>query len=318
MKALVSVIIPAYNAEEFISESLESVLTQTYKNFEIIVINDGSTDFTNRILLRYHSRIKTYSIKHSGPASARNVGIRNSSGKYIAFLDADDLWKKNKLLKQVKYMEKNPDLGFSYTHAICFSAHNGKKSYSRELKCDLEGNIFKNLFWSNFIVNSTVMVKRSCLEKVGLLDESKNIIGSEDYDLWLRLSREYKLGLIPEILTGYRLHDKNLIGSSYNKAFNVHKRIYKKFYAKFKDTKERIGLTLNEALGDLILRYAYKNYVDGNWPQALRKSLGSIFFTPKNGIIGVLLIVTCRKDVSKWGKIISNFRLWHKIVSTTW
>jgi len=318
MKPLVSVIIPAYNAVAFISDAIESVLGQTYKNFEIIVIDDGSTDSTPRLLSKYKPTIKIFSINHSGPASARNVGIRNSSGKYIAFLDADDLWEKDKLLKQIMYMEKNSDLGFSYTYAICFSDCDGKKIYSKELRCNLEGNVFQNLFWSNFIVNSTVMVKRICLEKVGLLDESKDIIGSEDYDLWLRLSREYKLGLIPEILTEYRIHNKNLIGNSYNKAFNIHKRIYKKFYEEFKDTKERIGLNLKEALGDLILRYAYKNYVDRNWLQALQKSLQAIIFTPKNGIIGTWLIATSSNDITQWSKIISNFRLWQEIVITPW
>jgi len=315
----VSIAIPAYNASSFIEDALQSIFSQEFNDYEVLVVDDGSVDQTPSILKKYESKIRFFRKNNGGPASARNVAIKNSMGKYIAFLDADDLWKPQKLKLQVDYMDKDQSIGFSHTNAECFSIDNeGKKVKRRNLVCDVQGFVFKDLFWSNFIVNSSVLVRHECLERVGLLDESRELIGSEDYDLWLRLSRFYKLGCVSDILLEYRLHDQSLIGESYENAFPLHVEIYKKFYQTFPDTKEKIGMDYNEALGDLYLRYAYKNFMTNNFMKAFKKSLSSILFLPLKGLTASLLIATRQHGFSTWSRLISRFELWHKITSAKW
>lgn len=312
----VSVIIPAFNVAKYVSAALDSVFAQTFRDFEIIVINDGSTDNTLKILCSYKPLIKLFTKPNGGPASARNVGIKNSTAEYVAFLDADDLWLKHKLELQVNYLNARSDVGFIYGDTINFSVGKFREEKIETIRrCDIEGFIFKQLFWSNFIPNSTVMVRRRCFDKVGLFDESKNLIGSEDYELWLRLSRIFKLGHIPTILAKRRLHKENLLGHSYNKAFVIHKDIYHKFFSSYQGLEKELGMSANHCLGDLCLRYSYKNFVDGQRLFALKKSFLAARYAPLKATIASLLILRGVLDSKIWSRIIAQFKLWQEIVS---
>jgi glycosyltransferase involved in cell wall biosynthesis len=211
-KSLVSIIIPAYNAESFITQTLDSVLKQTYSHFEAIVVDDGSTDRTIEIVKQYtqkDSRIKLICQNHAGVVAARNLAIEYSTGVYIAPLDSDDLWYPEKLEKQVNCLDENPAMGLVYVWSVSIDQHDriiGR--YYREREHIPAGNVFATLIFYNFMENGSVpMFRRSCVEQVGdysLPIEDLKLQGCEDWDLFLRISKAYSVGVVPEYLVGYR------------------------------------------------------------------------------------------------------------------
>lgn len=203
--ALVSVIIPAYNAEAFIAEALDSVINQTIQDFEVVVIDDGSTDRTADIVKHYDSRVKLISVDNGGPAKARNRGIRESGGEYVAFLDADDLWQPTKLEKQLARFRESPKLGMVFTENYLFDS---KGPYADALgKRDtlMPGEIAANILIHSGLSTPTVMVRKSVLDAVGEFDES--LKHAEDDNMWIRISAQYPVCLIDESLVGVRDHD---------------------------------------------------------------------------------------------------------------
>lgn len=201
---LVSVIIPAYNCSSYITEAIDSVIGQSYKDFEIIITDDGSVDNTKEILRPYLDSI-TYTYQDNrGPAAARNAGILKSKGEYIAFLDADDLWRSKKLEIQVKYLEENPSVGLVCSDAERFD-NSGVLSGTKLGKMTVAERLtFEKLLYQNYIQTLTVIVKRECIDKIGLFDESEGSFFVEDYDLWLRIAMHYEIGYLNQPLAKYR------------------------------------------------------------------------------------------------------------------
>jgi glycosyltransferase involved in cell wall biosynthesis len=241
---LVSIIIPAFNAELFISEAIESVLKQNYKNIEIIIVNDGSTDHTRTIIERYaanDARIKLFSQNNSGQGAARNAGIINSKGDYVAFLDADDVWLVTKIEKQINYFRKHEDVGMVHTYRK-IAGEKGIIDYQNWQKSkikNLNGNIYKKILAGNWICASSVMIKKEVLQKLGYFDESRKISGNEDWDMWIRTAKEYNVGYIDEPLTMYRDHRNGVsknIENHMNSAYEVVSKSYKTYSEKDKTT----------------------------------------------------------------------------------
>ncbi len=199
---LVSVIIPTYNSGRYIKEAIDSVLAQTYKNLEIIVIDDGSMDDTRTVLEQYAGKIKYFYKKNGGPASARNLGIKNSKGEYIAFLDSDDIWLTDKINLQLQ--EMSPDTGL-----IGSGTHEGNKSNFFITDITYVGLLIKNAF-----ANSGTLVRRECFNKVGFFDESDKFKAVEDWDMWLRIAREYNVKIIQRPLVKIRLREDGLCSPS--------------------------------------------------------------------------------------------------------
>ena len=196
------VIIPAYNADQFIAQAIQSVLNQTYGSYEIIVVDDGSTDQTKDVLKGFDGRIHCiHQGKNLGPSAARNVGIEIAQGKYICFLDADDLWTPDKLEAQIDFLGRHPDIAFVFSdHQNFKSGDVAPRSYLDEKKETFGEsfvtevpiqNAFLKLIHENFISTPTVMLRKSCLQKTGLFDES--LWSVEDRDLWLRFAAHFKL-----------------------------------------------------------------------------------------------------------------------------
>jgi glycosyltransferase involved in cell wall biosynthesis len=201
----VSVIIPAYNAAPYTVEAIESVLNQTFKDFEIIVVDDGSTDNTKELLQPYvdDCRINYIYKENGGASSARNMGIRASKGQYIACLDCDDLWLPEKLEICTEFLENNPKIGLVYTRVFFIDSHGNNVGTSGG-RCK-SGMIFEKLIVKNFIMNSTPVVKKECFTKVGLFDES--VFHPADWDMWLRISEHYPIIYLDKILTKYRIRE---------------------------------------------------------------------------------------------------------------
>jgi len=196
---LVSIIIPAYNAEKYIKRALESALAQTYKNIEIIVIDDGSTDKTAEIVKNYKDpRIIYLFQKNQGQGSARNNGIKKSQGEYITFLDADDYYFPQKVEKQVRFLENYPNYQAVYCNALHFYSDNPTVFFKKKGNFH-SGDIFKDLLQSSYINPNTIMVSRKVLDKVGLFNENRYY--PEDWELWLKISRAgFQFGYLDEDL----------------------------------------------------------------------------------------------------------------------
>jgi glycosyltransferase involved in cell wall biosynthesis len=207
----VSVIIPAYNAEAYIAETLASVFSQTYNNYEIIVVDDGSTDKTWQILRSYGDRIKALTKPNGGPASARNLAIKQARGELIAFLDSDDLWVEDKLAEQVRFLDCQTHIGMVYSEALMFTQQGDRRIIKRKIGY-AEAPTFCKLLIGNFIPNLTVMLRRACVDKVGPLNEAKEMIAIEDYEYWLRVAKLFPIAGIARPLAYYRVRADNLVG----------------------------------------------------------------------------------------------------------
>ena len=201
----VSVVIPAYNAMDYLPASLDSVFTQTFKDYEIIVVDDGSQDEIKAWAAQIQDpRFRLVSQINRGLAGARNTGIKESRGQYLAFLDADDCWHETKLQKQVKVLDNNPHVGLVYCWMRLVDPSG--ISTGRFVKNCLSGMVWKDLLIKNCVGSgSTPMIRQACFEKVGDFDEK---LGSymEDRDMWLRIAPHYEFEVVQETLVDYRQH----------------------------------------------------------------------------------------------------------------
>jgi glycosyltransferase involved in cell wall biosynthesis len=192
----VSVVIPTYQSAKYIQEAIDSILNQAYKDYEIIVVDDGSTDDTIQVLKKYGTRIKVIRQENRGAANARNRGILASCGEYIAFLDSDDVWMPNKLELHINILENNPEIGIVFSDVICVFGDRKTKYFN--FRNPHSGEVYIHLFIRNFIPMSAAVVRKKCFEEVGLFDES--LSASEDHDMWLRIARFFKVDFIDEPL----------------------------------------------------------------------------------------------------------------------
>ncbi len=201
---------PAYNAAGFIHKSIDSVRHQTYKKWELWIVNDASTDNTESEIKPYlaDKRIHYISLeRNSGVSEARNAGIRKSQGEYIAFLDADDLWLPEKLDRQVLFHLKYTDVGLSFT-GYSFFDEAGERSSPAHLRKNKKNDLFRfdasRLNFENMIGTLTVMVRKEILDRTGYFDP--NLRSAEDHDLWFRIAKAgYQFGYLEEKLALYRL-----------------------------------------------------------------------------------------------------------------
>jgi glycosyltransferase involved in cell wall biosynthesis len=199
----VSVVIPAYNAMPYLPEAIETVLAQTFTDFEVVVVDDGSTDNTAAWLTQLSdSRVQVISQKNQGQATARNTGITHATGDYIAFLDADDLWKSTLLEQLVNCLESHPQAGLAY----CWTALTNQQGHptGRLAISHAEGNVWKQLIESDFLSCGSVLIRRACFEVVGLF--SPDIALSEDWDMWIRIAAKFPFALVKQPLFLYRQH----------------------------------------------------------------------------------------------------------------
>jgi len=208
-----SVVIPTYNAPQFLVEAVESVLAQTYSDYELIIIDDGSGPETREALAPYMERIRYIRQENTGIAGARNRGIKEARGNYIAFLDHDDLWLAEKLEKQMARAAECPQAGVIYCDFVNFLDVPGEE---RELgdpfakKKKPEGDVLAALFESNFINTLVMLFKREVFEKAGGFDAGYKLI--IEYDMALRVAGEYDFARVPEVLARYRIHAGNTSG----------------------------------------------------------------------------------------------------------
>ena len=207
---IISVITPVYNGATTIQETIESVLKQTFSDFELIIIDDGSQDSTTEIVSKIEdSRIKLFSYPNAGPAASRNRGIAHAQGKYIAFIDADDLWTPKKLEAQLKALQAHPQAAVAYSWTnhiddlgqfVCSGLNN-----------NFNGDVYPKLLFRNFLEHgSNPLIRRDVFSEVGNFDESWQCVGVEDWDMYLRIAAKYHFVCVPLPQILYRISTNSL------------------------------------------------------------------------------------------------------------
>ncbi len=224
----VAVVMPCYNAQATLPETLESIAAQTFEDFCLVAVNDGSQDQTADILesfaQRFPERVVVIDQENQGQTVAKNVGLERSRSDFVAFIDSDDLWAPDKLEKQVRLMADNPQIGLCYTAARQIDPEStpvGLISVSPSHR----GRCLNELILRNNIVASSVMVRRDAVEQAGGFDTA--LRACENWDLWIRIARGYELEYLDEPLTSYRLHPNNM-SKNFEKIFNARLQVIDK------------------------------------------------------------------------------------------
>jgi glycosyltransferase involved in cell wall biosynthesis len=208
-----SIVIPTYNRRALLEETLRSVLVQTRQDFEAIVVDDGSTDDTVAFLEALRDpRLRIARRPHCGhEGAARNVGLGLARGRFIALLDSDDLWEREKLERQIAYMEARPRAGLTFTNGVIFGAGPGVPG-----KVLLRGKgrifTFEDLLGPPFVPTSSAILRADVVAATGLFDEDPRLRGVVDYQYWLRVAAGFEVHMIPDRLIRYRIHGDNMVG----------------------------------------------------------------------------------------------------------
>lgn len=214
---LISIVIPAYNSAKLIEDTLDSVMAQDYRPIEIIIVDDGSKDDTAAVVEGYSGPIRLISQKNAGPGIARNTGIKECRGEFVAFIDADDLWHPNKLSQQYAVFTQNPQFGAVFCHysggdpaGFHFDT---ERANELELDESKSGWVYCQLILEVIVQTSTLMVRKSILDRFDPVFATDRRIG-EDYDFWFRLSRETQMAKLKEPLSFYRRHSGSITARS--------------------------------------------------------------------------------------------------------
>ena len=287
---MISVIIPTYNSAKTLRKTIESVLRQSYANYEIIVIDNNSTDNTVQIINSLDIKnLKLLKIENDGViAKSRNLGIYQSSGEYIAFLDSDDSWTSEKLAESIKVLET----GYDVVYHDLLSISPRKVVESRELTKGME---FEDLLMNgNALTNSSVVVKKEHLKQVGYLSEDIRLAGNEDFDLWLRLaSNGTSFKRIDRTLGYYTIHEHNFSNSK-NALSNL-----KRFKRKYHDSiKTHCGEVLPIWL---MYKYSRLNAQNGNYKISYIYGCKVLKYSnePRVKIKSLITVFMCFLQISK-------------------
>ncbi len=205
-KPTVSVIIPTYNRAHMVGRAIRSVLNQTYQDFELIIVDDASTDNTEEVVKSFNNeRLRYIRLRENSGSSVapRNTGIEIARGEYIAFLDSDDEWLPEKLEKQIdKFKSVSLDVGLVYSGCVGVSERTGETLF--KFMHAKRGDVFSLMVERNIVGGPTVLVKRECFQKTGLFD--KGFLSFQDWDMWIRIAKCYKVDFVPEISAKYYVH----------------------------------------------------------------------------------------------------------------
>lgn len=224
---LFSVIIPTYNRAEKVVRAVQSVLAQTFSDYEIWVVDDGSTDGTEQALSPYLERIHYLPQENCGAAAARNTGLQHSTGKYVAFLDSDDWWYPQKLQAISSALHSHPEVGLFYSPCEVVNEEGERLwiDYSRSV----QGSGYLPLLMGDFLALSSAVVKRECLARALAFDPA--MVPCEDWDLWLHIARSYPIYLVPEVLVRFEYASNSKLTANTRAWLAAHDRVVEKIFA---------------------------------------------------------------------------------------
>ena len=261
-KPKISVIIPTYNRKEFCVEAIESVLNQTYRDFEVIVVDDGSTDGTAELIRnQYGDKVRYFQKTNGGCASARNFGLRQAAGEYISFLDSDDRYLPEKLEDQSRILDENQDVGFVFSDSYSFDGE--KKKLVRAIRPDKNGSITYPLFMLTYLANGSFLVRKKCLDATGYYDERFRL--NEDTDFLLRLSVNCRAYYSGNTSFCFRIHpgrkssdDIRLLTALYESSKN-----FIEMHPRFKKQHEaNVYKRISNIKFNISLQHALRNNID--------------------------------------------------------
>jgi len=207
---VVSILMPVFNGAAFVGQAIESAIAQTYPDFELIIVNDGSTDNSAEVIRPYLAdpRIRYLEQPNGGVAAARNSAFRVAKGLYIGFLDQDDVWLPEKLALQIAYLKMSPQCAMVHARQG-YIDDKGRRVESEFINVEpVEGQCFRALFDKNRIAVLTVLARRSVIEEVGGFNAHSS--GGDDYELWLRIAWNYSIGFLDQVVAHYRVHSNNV------------------------------------------------------------------------------------------------------------
>ncbi|MGO9145136.1 MAG: glycosyltransferase family 2 protein [Desulfomonilia bacterium] len=203
MNPLVSVVIPVFNGTNFLTEAINSVLSQTFTDYEVLVVDDGSTDGTWEIIKSYGDRVRGFCKPNGGVASALNLGIKEMRGRWFAWLSHDDLWLPEKLERQVAFLKANSQFKACYTDFFIIN-DKGERLHVIDTPWYPRERAIRELFRGVYINGSTILIERSCFDRVGLFSEKWRY--NQDTQMWLRLLRFFEIGRVADKLVKQRVH----------------------------------------------------------------------------------------------------------------
>lgn len=287
MSTLVSVIIPFYKGKQWLETAIESVLSQTYKNIEVIVINDGSPEDISGIYAKYAEKLIFIDQENKGVAVARNEGMKTAKGEYIAFLDADDIWLPEKLEKQIKYMQLNK-LKWSHCAYFRFIDGDSKLVY---FPCNIFGFIYPLIYVWSPIATPCVVIRRDLLQEHPDFIFPAGVKAGEDSFLWRKIGKYYDLGYIPEALAKVRIR-KSLHfaqNAAYNSIIQINGRTK---FLEYKDEAKKITprapfVMLLAATYWCLLSKNILSLAPTSW-QTTREVLGRLLYLPSYCIFRIL------------------------------
>jgi glycosyltransferase involved in cell wall biosynthesis len=230
---LISIITPTYNREKFLPAAIDSVLNQTYKNFELIIVDDGSTDNTPALMVTYlekDSRIKYLQQANQGQSVARNYALSIANGDFICFLDSDNYWPEDKLERSIRAFESHPEVDIVYGDCITIDEQ-GNELHRNNMRRH-SGNIAALLLKDNFVSMNTTMTRRKCFDEMGGMSGKRRV--ADDYDLWLKFSARFQFLYIPEFLAYYRVME-NQISTNKKLRFDTNEKIILDFLEAYPD-----------------------------------------------------------------------------------
>lgn len=266
----VSVVIPTYNRAHYLKVTIDNVLQQTYRDFEVIVIDDGSTDDTPEALASYGDKIRAIRKANAGPAAARNTGIMDACGELIAFLDDDDLWDPRKLDVYVTAFDQHPEVGAVYGN-YQFIDGDGRIVAPLEIEAESHfgkmpsGQVYYEFLSSFYGVPATMMVRRECFARAGLFDPHCDSV--EDWDMWIRIARDCKFLHIQEPLAYYRCQP-NSVSTNNATTREALERIIAKHVAANAQDPRALGIlraAMRNILSEKELRRAYSLQSELKW-----------------------------------------------------
>ncbi|WP_226596280.1 glycosyltransferase family 2 protein [Marinobacter nauticus] len=272
---LVSVITPTFNRADYLPFAVESVLSQSVPDFELIVIDDGSTDGTAELTERYlaDSRIRYLKQENQGQSVARNRGIAEARGQFICFLDSDNAWVSTKLKTSLKAFEEHPEADIVYGDFITIDGEGHEHGVNRMAR--YSGRITPQLLRDNFVSMNTTMTRKRCFDEMGGFDSADRL--AEDYGLWLRFSTRYQFLYVPAVLGYYRVME-NQISSDKESRFRANEQLVQSFLKAYPS-----AVTRGEArrgLSYFFIRKGRYEYSAGQRRQAFRSLLRSLSKDP--------------------------------------
>ena len=225
----VSIIVPTYNREHLLKETIDSILNQTFKDFELIIVDNYSSDDTEEVVKSCNNhRIRYFKNQNNGIiAINRNFGIEKSKGEFIGLCDDDDIWMPDKLEKQLSEFEKDETIGLVCTNGMNFN-ENGDFGLVHKNSLNDDDFKFESIVIKNPIISSSILIKKSVINDVGMMDEEPEFFGAEDNCLWIKIAKKYKVKYIDLPLIKYRTHSGVYRKVDIN-GLNIKEKIYEKF-----------------------------------------------------------------------------------------